>query len=94
MKLDKNIQIGFTIDGKKNTISIKESVLNLYSITFFKKSYKENKKEINKLCKNLIGKNTKNLEGISNKLSKFLLSCVEKEVELLKREIKELKMNI
>jgi len=94
MKIDKNIQIGFTVEGKKNTISIKESVLNLYSITFFNKSYKENKKTINKLCRNLIGKNVKSLDGISNKLSKLLLSCVEKEIELLKRAKKELEMDI
>jgi hypothetical protein len=85
MQKDRNIQIGFTINKKKNTISIKESVLNLYSITFFDKNYTDNKKSINKLIKNLIGKEIKNLEGISNKISKFLLSCVSEEIKRTKK---------
>jgi len=81
MQSDKNIQIGFTVNKVKNTISIKESVLDLYSltVTHHQKKYSENKSAINKTIKNLIGKNGSEIQGLSGKVSKFLLSCVREE---------------
>jgi len=81
MMTDKNIQIGFTVKGVKNTISIKESVLDLYSltVTHHEKRYKQNKTAINKSIKNLIGTGTE-IQGLSGKVSKFLLSIVSEEL--------------
>ena len=80
MQNDKNIQIGFTFNGKKNTISIKESVLDLFSltVTHHQKKYSENKKAVNKLIKNTIG-HSNEIQGLSGKVSKFLLQCVAEE---------------
>jgi len=81
---DRNIQIGFTVDKVKNTISIKESVLDLYSltVTHHQKKYEENKKAINKSIKNIIGApGAKDIAGLSSRVSKFLLSVVSVELE-------------
>lgn len=83
MKLDKNIQIGFTRNKVKNTISIKESILDLYSITLFNKKYADKKTFINKQIKNIIGDNLE-IQGLSSKVSKFLLSVISEEVKSLK----------
>ena len=77
---DKNIQIGFTIEGKKSTISIKESVLDLFTLatTHGKKRYATDKKRVNRTIRNLVG-NPNEIKGASGKVSKFLLSCVEEK---------------
>lgn len=92
MKTDKNIQIGFTVNKVKNTITIKESILDLYSLTVTKhqKKYSENKTAINKTIKNLIGGNGTEIQGLSAKVSKFLLSCVSEEL----RSIRERNINL
>lgn len=89
---DRNIQIGFTVDKVKNTISIKESVLDLFSltVTHHQKKYAENKKSINKTIKDIIGKpGAKDIAGLSSRVSQFLLSVVSVELEdARKRDLK------
>jgi len=79
----KNIQIRFKKGTANTTITVKESVLNLYSNTFFDCNYAEKKKFINSQIKNLIDPEADNL---SQRVTKFLLETVQEEVKLLKNK--------
>jgi len=81
MKTDKTILIRAKKEGMNTTISIKKSVLDLYSNTFFDVDYVDNKKYINKQIKDLINPESKNLSQL---VSKFLLNMVQIEVKRLK----------
>jgi len=77
----KNIQIRFKKDNYNTTVTVKESVLNLYSNAYFDKDYAENKKFINSQIKNLVNPSGTNL---SQKVSNFLLKLVQKKIDDLK----------
>ena len=81
MKTDKTIQIRAKKEDINTTITIKESVLDLYTNTFFDCDYSEKKTYVNKQIKDWINPNSKNL---SQMVTKFLLELVQKEVERLK----------
>ena len=77
----KNVQIRFKKGDINTTITVKESVLNLYSNTFFDKPYNEKKRFINAQIKNLVNPQTKNLSQL---VTKFLLDLVQKKIDELK----------
>ncbi len=84
---DKNIQIRIKKDNINTTITIKQSVLDLFARVVYNGTYSENKKTINAMIKNLIDPNSKNLSQLT---SKFLLGMIGNEVILLQERVKNL----
>lgn len=77
----KNIQIRFKKDNYNTTVTVKQSVLDLYSNTFFDSDYSENKKIINAMIKNLVQPKSKNLSQL---VTKFLLDLINERIKELK----------
>ncbi len=77
----KNIQIRIRKGEANTTITIKENILNLYSKTFFDIPYKENKKYINKQIRQWV---TPGKKDLSQEVTKFILSMIDKRIEELK----------
>ena len=86
MNKDKTILIRAKKEGINTTISMKKSILDLYSNTFYNSDYEENKKLINKFIKTLIDPNSQNLSQLT---AKFLLECVQIEVKRLKDKLED-----
>ena len=82
----KNIQIRIKKENMNTTITIKENILDLYSNTFFDCDYKDNKKYINKMIKNLVNVRSKNLSQLT---TDFLLKHIQIEIEAMKKRVKK-----
>jgi len=82
----KTIQIRIKKGNADTTISIKESILNLYSKTFYDKEYKDNKRVINKSIRTWIKPRKKDL---SQAVTKLIISMIDKRIEELKEENKQ-----
>lgn len=67
------------IKTHNTTVTVKDYLLELYSMKIYKKSYKEQKKEVNKFIRHLVSKDATDSKNVSGQITMILTKIVAEE---------------